>query len=66
MMCVDDVDWMRVVMLLLERLRRMVVIDTVFVFSLNEYAVVRFFANYGPGRQVVSQEKILENFTQLR
>lgn len=64
---IDDV----VVMLRMWRMRglrgKMVVIERMFVeFPLNENAVVALFADYGPSGQIVAEQKILENFTQLR
>ena len=64
---IDDV----VVMLRMWRMRRlrrkMVMIERMFVeFPLNENAVVALFADHGPSGQVVAEQKILENFTQLR
>ena len=44
----------------------MVMIESVFVFSLDEDAVVALLANDDPRGQIVAQQKILENFTQLR
>ena len=42
-------------------------IERMFVeFPLNENAVVALFTDHGPSGQVVAEQKILENFTQLR
>ena len=41
-------------------------IERVFELPLDENAVVAFFAHHGPGGQIVTQQKILENVTQLR
>ena len=45
----------------------MVMIERMFVeFPLNENAVVALLADHGPSGQIVAEQKILENFTQLR
>ena len=59
----DDVVGM---MLMRVVVREVMIERVVFVFALDEYSIVVLLANHDPRGQIVAQQKILENFAQLR